>query len=102
MNLADLRGLIESILVIIGIYSFTFQKSFFPSKNWFIIFWYLVVVWSLDLIYYSLGINFGPLEAIFKLTIVSGGTTEMILAVAFSILLSLPGLFAIYKLSSKK
>lgn len=96
-TLADWRGAIESIIVVMGVYSFVFQKNIIASKNWLLIFWYLVIAWSLDIVH-SLGINFGPLDLLFKITIVDGG----FLMAASSILLAAPGLYTIYKLSLQK
>lgn len=96
-NLAEWRGIIENILVIIGVYSFVFKKNIIASKHWSLIFWYLVIAWSLDVIH-SFGISFGQLDIIFKMTVIDGG----FLTVVSSILLTIPGLYAIYKLSLQK
>ncbi|OGE37199.1 hypothetical protein A3B45_05265 [Candidatus Daviesbacteria bacterium RIFCSPLOWO2_01_FULL_39_12] len=75
-------GIVEGVLILLGTYSYAFKKHIFNSKIWKVVLGYMVVVWILGSVYSFVNVR---LEA-----------------AIFSILIALPGFYAIYHLSEKK
>lgn len=96
LTFANWEGMAEGLLGLIGTYSYAFKRYVFSQKAWKIILWYFVAVWILGLLY-SLGIELGPLNILFQTT-----SNIDVAVVVFLIILALPGLYAIYKLSGVK
>lgn len=94
----DLESMGEGALVSLGAYSFTYRKRFFSEKFWKAAFWYLGIVWGLQVIdvYF---LNMEIEKSIPALQTSSQLSSEGIL---FSVLLGLPALYAIYQLGYAK
>lgn len=96
LTFANWEGIIEGVILLVGVYSYTFKRHIFKLHIWKMIFWYLAVVWAVAILY-SLGFSIGAFDIFFKTNYpINTGV------VVFSIILALPGLFAIFLLSEKK
>ncbi|MBI2595406.1 hypothetical protein HYW46_01570 [Candidatus Daviesbacteria bacterium] len=103
LTFADWRGVAESILIVIGAYAYVIKKEVFRSQIWKILFWYLTIFWSLDLLYHLfLGQSLDFLQVLFKNSSEVSNSTSGDFGVLASIILGLPALYAIYKLGYKK
>lgn len=103
LTFADWRGVAESVLIFIGAYAYLFKKEVFRSQVWKILFWYLIIFWSLDLLYHLfLGQSLDFLQVLFKNSSEVSSSTGGDFGVLASIVLGLPALYAIYKLAYRK
>ncbi|MBI2330553.1 hypothetical protein HYU94_04120 [Candidatus Daviesbacteria bacterium] len=103
LTFADWRGVAESVLIVIGAYAYVFKKEVFRSQVWKILFWYLIIFWSLDLLYHLfLGQSLDFLQVLFKNSSEVSGSIGGDFGVLASIILGLPALYAIYKLAYRK
>lgn len=93
-NFVAWEGLLESLVVIIGTYSFAYKKRILPSNAWRILFILISCIWVAQFIYYSNIFPAARPTLQFLEMYPQQGAVEIIL----SILLSLPALFALYKL----
>jgi len=96
-NFATYEGLLESILLVIGTYTFIYKKHIIPNI-WKIIFFLMLIVWAIQLIYYSNAIpSITPYLRFFETSISQGYGT-----VVFTMIISIPAIFAVYKLGFSK
>lgn len=103
LTFADWRGVAESVLIVIGAYAYVFKKEVFRSQVWKILFWYLIIFWSLDLLYHLfLGQSLDFLQVLFKNSSEVSGAIGGDFGVLASIIFGLPALYAIYKLAYRK
>jgi len=97
-NLMDYEGIIEGIFIILGLYSYIYKKKFLSKNNWRAIFYFIAIIWVIQLIAYANAIPLlTPYISIFKLNTISTYNE-----VIFGVFFSLPALYVIYKLSQEK
>lgn len=97
-SIADWRGILEGILLILGMFELGFRRKVFASKIWNIAFAYLIIAWTLDLFYiFFLRNKLGIVKSVFETTGSDSATSSN---VELAVLLGLPGLYAVYKLTS--
>jgi len=98
-NLSSLETVIETIFLILGLYAFIYNKKNLLSHNvWKGIFYSILTIWIVQLIVYANAIPFiTPYLAFLKTSFVQSYSE-----VALSVIISIPALFAIYKLGFTK
>lgn len=96
LTITDLISTILNIFILLAIYAYVFKKNLFARIYWQIIFWITSISFSLTLLEIYI-LPEGYLDKVFpflKTSIpITGG------AALFSILLSLPAVYCLYKLS---
>lgn len=98
LNFAGWESIIESILLVLGTYSFVYKRSMFSKKIWASTFIVLLIIWFLQLIFYANSFpTITPMLSFLK-TSYPQNYGEL----AFSIFLSIPALVAIYKIGFNK
>ncbi len=103
LTFADWRGVAESVLIVIGAYAYVFKKEVFRNQVWKILFWYLIIFWSLDLLYHLfLGQSLDFLQVLFKNSSEVTSSIGGDFGVLASVVLGLPAVYAIYKLAYRK
>ena len=94
-NFASWEVIIESILLTIGVFVFTYKKQLFNKVAWKFIFIAILLVWVADIIFYVTNIQF---LSFLKVNAFEHGVGEVL----FSIVISIPALIAIYKIGFPK
>ncbi len=94
-NFASWEGIIEGILLAIGVFVFAYKKQMFNKAAWKFIFIAILLVWVADIIFYVANIQF---LRFLEVNAFEHGVGEVL----FSIIVSIPALVAIYKLSFQK
>ena len=97
-NLADWLSGLESILLVLGLYSYIFGKKIFSKKVWKIVFWVMLVFWIQTLL--DIFVLSGMIEKLLPFLKISIPISSA--EAVMSIIISLPGLLAIYRLGYKK
>lgn len=94
----DWIGFAQSILLVIGLYSYLFNKKVFSKKVWMIIYWVTVISWVQTLL--DVFVLSGMIENLLPFLKMNTPitTTDAVISIAISI----PALLAIYRLGSKK
>lgn len=88
------ESVIESIFLLIGLYSYIFRKKLFSKKSWQYIFCGILIIWILDTIR-----SFTNLPILAFLDNYSDWNAQ---EVFFSIIISIPALVSIYRLGFPK
>lgn len=88
----------SSLLAIIGLFSYVFNKKVAPSKVWFVYFWIMIFSWIFSFIYVFTPINNTLVipQWLASETVTSGSQ------LLFGMLVSAPTAYAIYKLGCEK
>ena len=94
-NFASWEVIIESILLTIGVFVFTYKKQLFNKVAWKFIFIAILLVWVADIIFYVTNIQF---LSFLNVNAFEHGVGEVL----FSIVISIPALIAIYKMGFPK
>ncbi len=94
-NLASWMGVIEGILLAIGVFVFVYKKNFLNKEAWKFIFIVILLGWITDIIIYTTNLQ---LPSFFKVNAFEYGVGEFL----FSIIISIPALVAIYKMGFLK
>lgn len=97
-NFATWEGLLETLFLILGTYVFVFKKKMFSKNVWKGLFIVILTIWLLQLTLYANAVPFLTPYLMFLKTSVSqsyGG-------VSVSVVISIPALYAIYKLGFSK
>lgn len=97
-NLATWESIVESIVLVLGTYSFIFKKYVFTNKVWRNIFIFISAIWTLQMIFYSNA--FPAITPMIKF--VESSYPQNYNDVALSIFLSIPALVAIHKIGFNK
>lgn len=94
LTLADVLGIFLTLLVGMGIYSHAFSKHFFNKRIWLMLFYFLLVILSLEVVYYLTGIEMisSLLVSRYIIGIADWAVTSILL---------LPALIALWSLSNK-
>lgn len=101
-TLADWRGGVEVVLLLLATFSFTFGLKILPRFLWQNILYLLIGVWVLDLAFaFSFFSHFPELNIWFVQGGYSGGMQELIHQDLYAIGVSLPALFAVFRLGYK-
>lgn len=95
----DYRGIVELIISLLGVYQYVFGKTVFKKQVWVGVFWYLAIVWTLDLLYASGSqVVFSSVKFFFEVNSYPSNFETVL----FSVLFALPMLYAIHKLAYSK
>ena len=94
-NFASWEVIIESILLTIGVFVFTYKKQLFNKVAWKFIFIAILLVWVADIIFYVANTQF---LSFLNVNAFEHGVGEVL----FSIVISIPALIAIYKIGFPK
>lgn len=96
-NFASWEGTAESILLIIATYTYVYKKTILPNI-WKVVFFLMLAIWIIQILFYANIIPaLTPYLKIFETSISQGFE-----GVAFSILISVPAFYAVYKLGFGK
>lgn len=100
LGLVDIIGLLLSVVLLLAIYAYVFKKSFLQSGHWKILFWIAIFFFVEEMLeLFVLPKDFvSNLIPFPKSNVVPLNTDERL----FGWLFSLPGVYAIYKLGTKK
>lgn len=94
-NLSSWEGAIESILLCIAVFSFTYKKQIFDKAVWKLIFIAILIIWIATIIFYTTDIQ---LLNFLRVNAIKFGITDVLL----SVIVNIPALTAIYKLGFQK
>ena len=94
-NFASWEGVIEGILLPIGVFVFTYKKQLFNRAAWKFIFIAISLVWIAQIIFYATNIQF---LSFLKVNAIEQGVGTVL----FTIIVSIPALVAIYKMGFPK
>ncbi|MBI2012002.1 hypothetical protein HYS91_04495 [Candidatus Daviesbacteria bacterium] len=100
LTLADYRGFVEMIIILVAVYSLAFSKVIFSRKTARVLFWVLTIAWTLDILYYSFlrTQNLYGIDLLFENSTADPNVSSVLIGV----ILGLPGLYALYLLGQKK
>lgn len=57
LTLADILGIFLTLLVGMGVYSVAFSRHFFSKQVWLMLFYFLLIILSLEVVYYITGLE---------------------------------------------
>lgn len=95
LTLADVLGIFLTLFIGMGVYSHTYSKHFFNRQVWSMLFYFILVIMSLEVIYYLTGLELISTLLVSKYII---GIADW----AVTSILLLPALIALWILSNKK
>lgn len=96
----DLIGFVLNVLMLIGVYAYVFKKKIFSASIWKIIFWLNVILFVIAIVDLYFLPGFTKQYLSFLESKVSSAASSG--AIVFTLVLTLPTLYAMYKLGYEK
>ena len=84
------EGAVETVVLAIGALSYSYHRSIFTKRIWQIIFAIIILIWTVDVVYYTLSPSY--------LSFLGSGIAMKKSEVFLTMFLSIPALIAVYKL----
>lgn len=98
LTLVDWVGLLLNLILVISTYSFVMNKKLFSKETWGLLFWVNLFFLTINVVYEFLL----PENIKSSLTILQSSIEADMGMILFSFLVSIPALYALYKLAYNK